>query len=250
VPTLDEAAASLGSELTEEFRRAVEVLGRVGLTQYEARAYIALVTRGVGDASTVAHTAGIPRTSAYKVLESLAAKGYAQAAGGKPLLFRAKPPNDVATSLKEDIAEVFEKLALLHRLVAEHGEPQLVYLLNGRERVMGKIAEMLDQSVKEFLLTTPQIAELREELAKKAASAIRRGVQVTWVTGPHQRVPEGVRYIPRANLLATEVLTDGAHALLAAPGLDACGFTDNPILTAHLKQFLDVILDLEPVPPS
>jgi HTH-type transcriptional regulator, sugar sensing transcriptional regulator len=247
VPTLDEAAASLGSELTEEFRRAVEVLGRVGLTQYEARAYIALVTRGVGDAATVAQTAGIPRTSAYKVLESLASKGYAAAAGGKPLLFRAKPPNDVAASLKDDIAEVFEKLAILHRLVAEHGEPQLVYLLSGRERVLAKIAEMLDQSVKEFLLTTPQIAELREELGKKSASALRRGVQVTFVTGPHQRVPEGVRYVPRANLLATEVLADGAHALLAAPGLDACGFTDNPILTAHLKQFLDVILDLEPV---
>jgi hypothetical protein len=30
---------------------------------------------------------------------------------------------------------------------------------------------------------------------------------------------------------------------MAAPGLEACGFTDNPILTAHLKQFLEVILE-------
>lgn len=246
MPTLDDVAAALGSELSDEFRRAVSVLERVGLTVYEARAYIALVARGIGDAATLAGTAGIPRTSAYKVLESLAAKGYAVAAGGKPQLYRPKPPAEVAQSLKDDVTEVFEKLALLHRIVGEHGEPQLVYLLNGREKVLAKIGEMLDGSTKEFLLTTPQIADIRDELGKRIANAVKRGVMVTFVTGPHQRLPEGVRHLARENLLATEVLADGAHALLAAPGLDACGFTDNPILTAHLKQFLDVVLDAEP----
>ena len=87
------------------------------------------------------------------------------------------------------------------------------------------------------------IAELRDELGKKVAHAVKRGIEVTFVTAPLQRVPDGVRHVTRENLLATEVLADGAHALLAAPGLDACGFTDNPILTAHLKQFLDVVLE-------
>ncbi len=246
MPTLEDVAASLGTELSEEFRRAVEVLGRVGLTVYEAKAYIALVARGVGDAATLAQTAGIPRTSAYKVLESLAAKGYAQPTGGKPLLFRPKNPTEVAASLRKDIEEVFEKLELLHRVVGEHGEPQLVYLLSGREKVLAKIGELLDGASREFLLTTPALAELRDDLGKKIANAVKRGVQVTFVTGPHQKVPEGVRLLARENLRATEVLSDGAHALLAAPGLDACGFTDNPILTAHLKQFLDVMLETGP----
>jgi sugar-specific transcriptional regulator TrmB len=242
MPSIEEVAASLGNDSSQEYRRAVEVLGKVGLTVYEARAYIALVARGVGDASTLAQTARIPRTSAYKVLESLAEKGYAVPGGGKPILFRPKPPLEVAESLKGSIAEVFDKLEALHRAVAEHGEPQLVYLLSGRERVVGKIAELLDQSTKTFILTTPQVAELRDDLGKKILSAIKRGVQVTYVTAALQKVPEGVQYVSRGNLIATEVLADGEHALLAAPGLDACGFTDNPILTAHLKQFLEVIL--------
>lgn len=241
--TIEEVAVSLGNEVSQEYRRAVDVLGKVGLTLYEARAYIALVARGVGDASTLAQAAGIPRTSAYKVLESLSQKGYAAPTGGKPILFRPKPPLEVAESLKTAIQEVFEKLATLHRIVGDHGEPQLVYLLSGREKVVGKIAELLDQSTQTFILTTPEVAELREELGKKVAHAVKRGVQVTFVTAPLQRVPEGVRHITRESLLATEVLSDGAHALLAAPGLDACGFTDNPILTAHLKQFLDLILE-------
>jgi sugar-specific transcriptional regulator TrmB len=239
---VEQVAASLGNDASEEYRRAVDVLGKVGLTVYEARAYIALVGRGVGDAATLAHTARIPRTSAHKVLESLAEKGYAAPSGGKPILFRPKPPLEVAESLKGSIAEVFDKLEALHRAVAEHGEPQLVYLLSGRERVVGKIAELLDQSMQTFILTTPQVADVRDALGKKVLSAVKRGVQVTFVTAPLQKVPEGVQYVTRGNLLATEVLADGRHALLAAPGLDACGFTDNPILTAHLKQFLEVIL--------
>ena len=122
---VEQVAASLGNDASEEYRRAVDVLGKVGLTVYEARAYIALVGRGVGDAATLAHTARIPRTSAYKVLESLAEKGYAAPSGGKPILFRPKPPLEVAESLKGSIAEVFDKLEALHRAVAEHGEPQL-----------------------------------------------------------------------------------------------------------------------------
>ncbi len=241
--TIEEAAFSLGSEITQEYRRVVEILGRVGLTVYEARAYIALVARGVGDAAALAQAAGIPRTSAYKVLESLAEKGYATPTGGKPILFRPKPPLEVANTLKGAIQEVFEKLELLHRIVGEHGEPQLVYLLNGRDKVLAKIGELLDQATKTFILTTPQVAEIRDALSKKVSHAVKRGVAVTFVTAPLQRVPEGVQYIARENLLATEALTDGAHALLAGAGLDACGFTDNPILIAHLQQFLDVLLE-------
>jgi sugar-specific transcriptional regulator TrmB len=244
--TIEETAVALGNQQSEEFRKAVEVLGKVGLTQYEARAYIALVARGLGDAATLATAAGIPRTSAYKVLESLAEKGYAKPTGGKPILFRPTPPLDVAETLKGAIQEVFEKLATLHRVVAEHGEPQLVYLLSGRERVMQKIGELLDQSTGAFILTTPQLADLRDELGKKIQHAVKRGVHVTFITTPLQRIPEGVEFVPRENLRATEVLSDGAHALLAAPGLEACGFTDNPILIAHLKQFLEMVLEKGP----
>jgi HTH-type transcriptional regulator, sugar sensing transcriptional regulator len=244
--TIEETTVALGNQNSDEFRKAAEVLGRVGLTQYEARAYIALVARGLGDAATLATAAGIPRTSAYKVLESLAEKGYAKPTGGKPILFRPTPPLDVAETLKGAIQEVFDKLAMLHRVVAEHGEPQLVYLLSGREKVLQKIGELLDQSTGAFILTTPQLADLRDELGKKIQHAVKRGVRVTFITLPLQRIPEGVEYVPRENLRATEALSDGAHALLAAPGLEACGFTDNPILIAHLKQFLELVLDRGP----
>ncbi len=191
--SVEETAVALGNPASEEFRRAVGVLGRVGLTQYEARAYIALVARGLGDAAGLATAAGLPRTSAYKVLESLASKGYAQPTGGKPALFRPTPPLEVAETLKAAIQEVFEQLAELHRVVADHGEPQLVYLISDREKVLAKIGDLLDQSARTFILTTPQVVELRDALGKKFQSAVKRGVHVTIVTAALQKLPDGVR---------------------------------------------------------
>jgi sugar-specific transcriptional regulator TrmB len=234
---------SLGNELTPEYRRAVEVLERVGLTSYEAKAYIAVVSRGYGDAATLASVAGIPRTSAYKVLESLCRKGYAYASGGKPTLFKPHPPLEVARKLQADVQEVFEKLDALNQLVGHQGEPQLVYLLYGKDKVLSKMGELIDRASRTLVVTTPQASEVREGLGKKVANAVKRGVEVTFITSPAQKIPEGVRHVARSNLLATDLLADGAHALLASPGLDACGYTDNPILAEHLRQFLEILAE-------
>lgn len=241
--SLEEVTASLGGETPQEFRRAIELLERLGLTQYESRLYVALVIRGYGDSATLAEAAGIPRTSAYKVLEGLCQKGYAFSTGGKPSIFKPQPIPETVQRLKSIIDEVFEKLDKLHDTIATHGEPELVYLLWGRERTVAKIGEMLDQSTESFILTTPQVSAIRDELAKKIQSAVKRGVAVTFITAPAQKIPEGVRHIPLRNILATDVLADGSRALLATPGLEACGFTENPILAEHLKQFLEIVME-------
>ena len=67
------------------------------------------------------------------------------------------------------------------------------------------------------------IAELRDDLGKKVQHAVKRGVVVTFVTQPLQRVPEGVQHITREHLVATEVLADGEHALLAGPASRRAG---------------------------
>src|SRR5437870_5655798 len=66
-----------GVDLELEFERATKTLESIGLSGYEARGYIALVAHGYGSAETIAETAHIPRTSAYKVRQSLRQKGFA-----------------------------------------------------------------------------------------------------------------------------------------------------------------------------
>jgi hypothetical protein len=54
----------------------------LGLTQYEAKAYVALVRRDSSTAAQVSRLAGVPRQRIYDVLSSLAEKGLAASRPG------------------------------------------------------------------------------------------------------------------------------------------------------------------------
>lgn len=76
----------------------VERLVRLGLTQYEARAYVALVRRAGSTPAEVAKVAGVPRPRIYDVIASLETKGLASERPGRTARFVATPP-DEATSI-------------------------------------------------------------------------------------------------------------------------------------------------------
>jgi HTH-type transcriptional regulator, sugar sensing transcriptional regulator len=49
----------------------VEKLQHVGLTEYEAKAYLGLINTHFSTATQVSERSGVPRTKIYSVLESL-----------------------------------------------------------------------------------------------------------------------------------------------------------------------------------
>jgi sugar-specific transcriptional regulator TrmB len=219
------------------------LLKRTGLSDYEAKAYLALVLRSHGTAEDVADTADIPRTSAYKVLDALKQKGFVTSRGGRPAVFHPVPPLEIRDRMVAEMERVFQLLDSLRGSQTEKGSPQLVYTIMGKERVMGKIGEMLDMSKERFFLSSPDLTELNNELAPKFSNAIKRGVHVTVVALPSVKVPEATEVIRKQDLLATDVITDYEVALMATPDLSICGFTDNPFLAAHLDNFFKMSLD-------
>ena len=54
----------------------VEKLQRIGLTEYEAKAYLTLLRDHLNSASKLSEKSGVPRTKIYSVLESLERKGW------------------------------------------------------------------------------------------------------------------------------------------------------------------------------
>jgi len=67
----------------------VEKLQRIGLTEYEAKAYLSLLTNHVNSAAKLSEKSGVPRTKIYQVLESLERKGWIMIYSGIPLLFKS-----------------------------------------------------------------------------------------------------------------------------------------------------------------
>jgi sugar-specific transcriptional regulator TrmB len=229
-------------ELYSEFRLLSDKLAVLGLSSYEARAYIALIAHGYGNADVIANTAQIPRTSAYKVLQALESKGFAIGTQGRPKIFKPEPPMNIYERFKNDLEDTFEKLTLLHEIVHERGMPQLIFTIAGKDKVIEKIGELLDMATKKFMICTPSFSSVRDRLHKKFQNALKRGVSITIITAPTQGSPDYARVVHREGLLATDVITDDERALIAAPDLSACGYTDNELLARHLQDFLEIMV--------
>jgi sugar-specific transcriptional regulator TrmB len=229
--------------LEREFKSVSGKLESLGLSAYESKAYIALVAHGYGNAELIAKTAQIPRTSAYSVLKSLEVKGFAIATTGRPVIYKPEPPSKIYERVRDELEETFHKLELIHEILRERGEPQLVYTITGKDKVTEKIGELLDKSTKNFIISTPVFSEVRDRLGKKIQNAIKREIEVTVITEPLQKVPWEVKVVRRKGLIATDVISDGESALIASPDLNACGYIENAYLARHLEQFLEILME-------
>ncbi len=86
----------------------VEKLKRVGLSEYEAKAYLALLNTHLCTATQVSEKSGVPRTKIYSVLEQLKLKGWVRISSGVPMLFKAVDPFTVFEQIKEDYTKFLD----------------------------------------------------------------------------------------------------------------------------------------------
>lgn len=226
-----------------EMEDMIASLKKMGLSDYEAKAYIALIRRSYGSAEDVSDVAGIPRTSAYKVLESLQKKSFVNTRGGRPAVFHPVPPLEIKDRITAELERTFENLDLMRGSLTEKGTPQLVYTIVGKEKVLAKIGDLLDQAKETFFLSSPELLEINTAFATRFSNAIKRGVFITVVAEPSARIPEATEVFRKKDLLATDVVIDSEVALMASPDLSICGFTDNSFLAAHLENFFQMSLD-------
>jgi sugar-specific transcriptional regulator TrmB len=239
---LETIMQDLSIDLRQEFDRAASDLEATGLSSYESKAYVALVAMGFGSADEIAGLSRIPRTSAYKVLKGLEEKGFVHSTRGRPIVYRPEDPAVVYGRVKERLDETFAKLEFLHEVVREKGSPQLIFTISGKARVLDKIAELVDSSAENFIISTPVYADIRSTVQHRIKNAIKRGVDVTVIVEPGVRVEEGAKVVRAERLVATDVVIDGQSALIAAPDLSACGFSTNPFLAKHLNRFLEIVI--------
>src|SRR5207244_13349193 len=94
-------------------------LTQLGLTGYEARAYLALTRRGGATGAELARLAGLPRQRIYDVLEGLAARGFATIRAGRPLRYSAVAPAEAIERLLEERRRELAEVETLASVPAE-----------------------------------------------------------------------------------------------------------------------------------
>lgn len=126
----------------------VESLKKLGLTEYEAKVYSALVYFDRAEVKQIYELLDAPKPSVYQSLRSLTDKGLVQVINAKPAVYRATPPK-IAIRHMADVHRKAEDMALLeleelekHRVDAEY--PDVLWSLYGDRNIEYKAEEMLE----------------------------------------------------------------------------------------------------------
>ena len=225
-------------ELEAEYRKLASVLEKLGLSDYEARAYVALVVKNHATADELADVSMLPRTSVYKALRTLEEKKYVTSTVGRPTTYHPVSVEEIRSRTLTELNDMFDKLASIKGMLSEKGTPQLVYTIIDKKRVMAKIGDMIESAKRGLMISSPVIAEIRTVHGQKIKDAVNRGVKVVIITLPGAKVPESTEVYRKTDLLATDLITDGEMAMIASPDLELCGFSDNPFIAEHLERFM------------
>ncbi|MBO6274491.1 MAG: TrmB family transcriptional regulator, partial [Methanobrevibacter sp.] len=86
----------------------VHLLKGIGLTMYEAQAYITLTSLISATAVEISEKSNIPRSKIYDVLKSLNEKNYLEIEDGRPLTYNVKSPVEVLSREKERLNRQIE----------------------------------------------------------------------------------------------------------------------------------------------
>jgi len=141
----------------------LERLQRLGLTSYEARAYLALLRRDSSTAAETARLAGLPRQRVYDVLSSLVEKGLASTRPGKAVKYAATPPEQALESLvakhrldladiERETASMIDSLTPAFLAGREHTDPlEYIEVLRDRRAINERFGE-LEAGIKNEIL--------------------------------------------------------------------------------------------------
>lgn len=239
---IEELAGMEMENLLERYKKIRDDLSILNFSEYETRAYIALVALQMSDAESISMTAQVPRTSMYKVLDALVEKGYATVSPGRPRQYAPEPPLVLKERIFSRLGETFEDLEMIHGILREKGMPQVIYTITGREKVLNKMGEFLSTAKERVMMSTSNASIIRDSLEKDFTSAINRGVSISVITLPGQKFVSGTKIFRRTGLIATDMVVDGKHALVAGASLEVCGFSENEVMASHLEGFLKMMM--------
>jgi HTH-type transcriptional regulator, sugar sensing transcriptional regulator len=154
----------------------VDRMVRLGLTTYEARAYVSLVRRDSFTAAQVARQSGLPRQRIYDVLGSLVEKGLASTRPGRVVKYAAIAPElaierlvagrrTEMAALELDASEIVSRLGPEFTAGQVHSDPlEYIEVLRDRGAINERFAE-LQSGVKDEILvfTKPPYATPPQE---------------------------------------------------------------------------------------
>jgi HTH-type transcriptional regulator, sugar sensing transcriptional regulator len=148
-------------------------LQALGLTEYEARAYTALLSLGRSQPAKIARHSHIPRPKVYETLERLEARGLATRTQLTPLEYAPLSAREYINRADREFRGRLEGLERSLARLAPEPAPEAVYPLRGEEATVALIEDVVLNATKTLFMAG------EPDLVKRLEAKIPRGVRVT-----------------------------------------------------------------------
>lgn len=172
--------------------KLVDLLRRIGLNRYEARAYLSLLSTDVVTAGQLADMADIPRAKIYEVIRSLEKIGFALSTTSRPVKFKSISVKEALSnyekSLKKDHERKVKELGNIvtqlekstETLKERSKDGEVAWVVKGRDNIYNTIASLLDDTDKKAIFATTEKGVLRklDNYNEQLLSAAKRGVSI------------------------------------------------------------------------
>jgi sugar-specific transcriptional regulator TrmB len=234
-PNMTEDTDDLAGADVDVVAETTSLLESLGLTEYEARCFVALTRVGQGTARDVAEVADVPRPRVYDSVESLQKRGLADVQDAQPRRFRAPDPHDAVETIRREYGRRLDRLdGLLPRLRSpdDREERAGVWVVEGDDAVSDRLAGLAADATEELLVVVATESLLTDELASEFAAATDRGVSLTFASpgdpirdrvadaSPEADVVETWTwwedYPIRAGEISSILMADGAELLVSS----------------------------------
>lgn len=164
----------------------INVLKGIGLTMYEAQAYVTLTSLIQSTAAEIAEKSDIPRSKIYDVLKGLNKKNFIEIEDGRPLTYIAKSPVEVLSHEKDRIDNEIEDTITRLTNIYENGMSQVqapIWRIYGVEKIIDQEIEIIKRAKNTINMRIGFLFEGEGDALVKAFKN-RRNLQVNILASP------------------------------------------------------------------
>lgn len=183
-----------------------ESLTELGLTEYEARCYVALTQLSQGTAKEVSQISDVPQSRVYDVTERLHKQGLIDIQESEPRAFIAMPPSVALKRLRQEYDEHIEKASQkLAELQSRETDDEGVWKIATEADVALRAQMLIEEATEEVYLSVGDGTLLGDELLDELADVRSRGVSV-FVEVPSESAADRVEAsVSDARVLAAQM---------------------------------------------
>ncbi|GAA0231876.1 TrmB family transcriptional regulator [Haladaptatus pallidirubidus] len=165
-------------------QRAVELLQKLGLKEYEAKCFVALWRLPKGTAKEISETSDVPRTRVYDAIQVLEAKGFVEVQHSNPQQFRAVSVDEAAETLRQKYESRTETLIEAIEDIepaasdADEEVTHEVWSLSGGSAIANRTQQLIDSANQEIIFVVAREDALTEELLEYLRTVQQTGISI------------------------------------------------------------------------